>query len=68
MLTIRGEDSVDYFVILCDACSEETENEYLGWDPGVPHFRATCRRCGESKTLKLTVGRWKGLPKMLDPD
>jgi len=61
-MTIRGEQSADYFVMLCDGCNKELKCEYLGFDPGVPHFRATCGKCGTSTTLKLSVHSWRGLP------
>ena len=65
-LEIKGKQSDDYFLILCVRCDTETRSEYLGWDPGVPHFRATCPKCKNTVTLKLTVPLWRGLP--LKPD
>lgn len=61
-LDIRGEDSGNYFVILCEKCNEEVLSEYLGFDPGVPHFRWTCRKCNASGERKLSVHSWRGLP------
>ena len=54
--------SGDYFDIICEECGGHTKNEYLGWDPAVPHFKATCEKCGTSVELKLDSVRWKGLP------
>jgi hypothetical protein len=62
MLEIKGKESADYFNILCAKCGSMTKNEYLGWDPAVPHFRATCEKCGTTGQWKLAAGRWKGLP------
>jgi hypothetical protein len=60
MLELEGRGSGDYFEILCKGCGERTHNKYLGWDPAVPHFEATCPRCGESGVWKLNA--WRGLP------
>ncbi len=65
-LNIRGEDKGDYFSIVCEKCNQNTINEYLGWDPAFPHFRASCENCGESGTWKLTGGIWTGLPVLPD--
>ncbi len=61
MLTIKGITSADYFNILCEKCGGATKNEYLGKDPTVPRFKATCEKCGTSITLKLSGFAWKGL-------
>jgi hypothetical protein len=61
-LSIRGEQSDDYFVIFCEQCGNATRNEYLGGDPVVPHFRATCGTCGATTILKLSSQQWAGLP------
>jgi hypothetical protein len=66
MLNVIGEQRRDYLHILCEKCGEHLECEYLGWDPGVPHFRAKCNNCNEEVTLKLMVGKWKGLPMKVD--
>ena len=62
MLNIKGQTGADYFLIICEKCGKETENEYLGYDPAVPHFRAKCEKCGTSGAWKLQAGAWKGLP------
>lgn len=62
MLDLTGKTQADYFNMYCKKCGEQTKNEYLGWDPGVPHFRATCTKCGESGRWKLPVPLWTGLP------
>jgi hypothetical protein len=62
VLEIKGETAADYFNIVCTKCGGLTQNEYLGWDPSVPHFRATCKRCKTSGTWKLDMPLWKGLP------
>jgi hypothetical protein len=59
MPTLRGEQRLDYFNVLCE-CGGPTKNEYLGFDPAVPHFKAECPRCGATYTLKLDA--WRGLP------
>lgn len=61
MLSIKGLESADYFVILCQKCNTPTENEYLGGDPEIPYFRATCQKCG-SHEWKLSGAHWHGLP------
>lgn len=61
MLKIKGEESIDYFDIVCEKCNERTQNEYLGYDPSVPRFKATCKKCGASGIWKLN--NWKGFPK-----
>jgi hypothetical protein len=65
-LSIRGETHADYFDLFCENCNERTTNEYLGGDPAVPHFQATCKQCREHAKFKLDISRWKGLP--LEPD
>lgn len=62
MLTIEGKMAGDYFNIVCEKCHCPTKNEYLGWDPSVPHFKATCEKCGETGNWKLHFPMWKGLP------
>lgn len=62
MLHLVGESQTDYFLVMCKVCKEQTHNEYLGWDPGVPHFRATCIQCGERTEYKLRADLWSGLP------
>jgi hypothetical protein len=66
MLELTGKNAGEYFVIVCATCGEETDNEYLGYDPAVPHFKAVCKQCGTSGIWKLTVRSWTGLP--ADPD
>ena len=61
-LTLHIESTADYFIILCAECHDETRNRYLGGDPGVPHFRATCPACKRSREWKLSVANWTGLP------
>jgi hypothetical protein len=58
-LTIKGVMTGDYFKIVCEKCGEGTKNEYIGWDPAIPSFKATCKRCGTSGMWKLD---WGGLP------
>jgi len=67
-LRIRGEETTDYFELFCENCNEHTTNEYLGGDPALPHFEATCKKCGESAKYKLNGPFWKGLPLKLDKD
>lgn len=62
ILWLKGIQSGDRFVILCEKCEKEVRTKYLGWDPSVPHFKATCENCGTSTTLKLTSSHWEGLP------
>ena len=59
VMLIRGLMTGDYFKILCEGCGEGTETKYVGWDPVVPCFKATCRKCGTSGIWKLN---WEGLP------
>jgi len=66
MLEIKAETSGEYFRIVCEKCGKETKNEYLGWDPGVPHFRTTCEACHETDTWKLSPAQWYGLPDLPD--
>lgn len=61
-LAIRGEHAGNYFVVLCQSCGGETKNDYLGWDPAMPRFRARCEPCGTETTVKLTGVCWAGLP------
>jgi hypothetical protein len=63
-MIIRGEQEADYFILICDACGSRTENEYEGMvnTRGAAAFRATCKHCNTSVTLKLGGGLWKGLP------
>jgi hypothetical protein len=60
MLVISGGDDGGYFHIMCRRCERPTDNEYLGGDPSVPHFRAICPHCGKAGEWKLEG--WKGLP------
>jgi hypothetical protein len=62
---IRGQQRGGYFDIFCD-CGERTKNEYLGWDPSDPYFRATCPKCGDLGTFKVAM--WSGLPTKPDSD
>lgn len=62
MARITGRITDDYFAILCETCGEETTNEYLGGDPGVPHFRATCKYCMTAHEWRLSATHWSGLP------
>ncbi len=62
MLIIKGIESADYFNIVCDKCDQPTKNEYLGWDPVVPYFKATCEKCGTTGQWKLSTHFWSGLP------
>ena len=62
MLTIKGVQHADYFAIQCADCGANTQNEYMGWDPGMPYFRATCPKCKETGQWKLSISEWKGLP------
>jgi hypothetical protein len=61
-LEVRGEQTNDYFAIKCVNCRGYAHCEYLGYDPSVPHFRATCRRCKRSAELKMSPSLWLGLP------
>jgi hypothetical protein len=65
-MTILGKHAGDYFVILCENCGKEIKNEYLGWDPAMPHFRAVCQPCGAETIVKLTGPFWSGLPQFPD--
>ncbi len=60
-MAIRGEQTADYFRLMCE-CGGHIKAEYLGYDPSVPHFKATCEKCKATTTLKLIVTDWKGLP------
>ena len=60
-MRIRGETSIDYFLIKCGECGQETKNKYLGVDPAVPHFKAKCEKCKTEVDLKLSI-HWTGLP------
>ena len=61
MTLIKGIQSGDRFVILCEKCDKEIHAEYLGFDPVVPHFNVTCENCGDLVPLKLSSTHWKGL-------
>ncbi len=61
-MRIRGETSIDYFLIRCEKCGQETKNKYLGGDPAVPHFEAKCEKCKTEVDLKFSNTRWEGLP------
>jgi hypothetical protein len=62
MAQITGKVTTDYFAIFCEACGEQTENTYLGGDPTVPHFEATCKKCNTTHKWKLSLAHWTGLP------
>lgn len=62
MPRIKGVQTGDYFKIICEECGEGTKNEYIGWDPVMPCFKATCKKCGTSGIWKLSIPDWKGLP------
>jgi hypothetical protein len=59
---IIGKTNIDYFVILCEKCGSTTKNEYLGTDPMMPRFKATCPKCGDLGAFKLDAIDWSGLP------
>ena len=58
-LDIDVKVSPDRFRILCLKCGQPTQNEYLGYDPWVPRFRASCRNCDSSSEWELDC--WNGL-------
>jgi hypothetical protein len=58
---IIGRITTEYFDIFCKHCGEKTENTYLGWDPGVPHFAATCKTCNSTNRWKFSLRYWSGL-------
>lgn len=45
MLTITGEQRVDYFHILCAECGEHVDVLYKGYVGGVPEIEASCSSC-----------------------
>jgi len=57
---LTPEEAGDYFDIFCKTCGGLTDNEYLGGDPAIPHFKATCKRCQTSGQWKLSLRA--GLP------
>jgi hypothetical protein len=59
---IIGKTTNDYFVILCAKCGAETKSAYLGTDPMMPQFKATCPNCGDLGAYKLDALDWSGLP------
>lgn len=59
-LVVEGKPSEGFFEIVCAKCGNPTKNEYLGYDPWVPRFRATCNKCGKCSDWTLTM--WNGLP------
>lgn len=64
---IRGVQQTDYFQIQCRTCNGPTKNKFLGTDPVMPYFRATCdnKGCvnyGDSRALKMNVHLWTGWP------
>ncbi|MBU1615801.1 hypothetical protein KJ693_10920 [bacterium] len=61
-LKIVGKMSGDYFQIECEDCGSATKNVYKGWDPAVPVFTATCKKCGKKSEWKLSHVLWEGLP------
>ncbi len=68
MLEIKGVSLGDYFLLMCERCGVETHNEYLGWDPVMPKFRATCRKCNETFEWKMMNIQWSGLPRDAEPN
>jgi DNA-directed RNA polymerase subunit RPC12/RpoP len=60
---IVGTTHIDYFAITCADCGSETQNEYLGWDPVMPQFAASCPKCGKRGTYKMRDDAWSGLPR-----
>jgi predicted nucleic-acid-binding Zn-ribbon protein len=61
-IMIIGKTNIDYFVILCEKCGSTTKNQYLGTDPMMPRFKATCPKCGDLGAFKLDAIDWSGLP------
>ena len=68
MLEIKGFDLGEYFELRCEECGDATQNEYLGRDPVMPKFRATCRQCNESFEWKMRNDKWSGLPLYPEPN
>jgi hypothetical protein len=62
MARVTGKITTNYFALFCEECNERTVNEYLGGDPGVPHFEATCKKCGRTSKWKFEAPHWTGLP------
>ena len=60
-MELTGKMTGDYFQLVCVEHNAPTDNQYLGWDPSVPHFKSTCKRC--NKSIELKLDRWKGLSK-----
>jgi hypothetical protein len=61
-MQLYGETRIDYFNMQCGQCKGQVKIEYMGWDPAVPYFRATCPTCKASGTFKVHPGEWCGLP------
>lgn len=57
-----GQQSGEYFVLTCEQCKAETDNEYLGDDGAMPSFAASCRMCGSKWQFKFNDARWSRLP------
>jgi len=58
MLRISGQQTADYFKIVCEECGEATKNKFLSW--GL--FEASCEKCGTTGNWKRDVRMWEGLP------
>jgi RNase P subunit RPR2 len=59
MLQLIGSSSADYFGVQCAKCKTHVRVKYLGLDPAVPQFEATCATCGQTARFKVA---WEGLP------
>jgi hypothetical protein len=60
-IMIVGRTDADFFAIICEKCGSKTKNAYLGTDPVMPRFNATCPKCGDLGSFKLDALDWSGL-------
>lgn len=61
-MSIYGKVHTDYLEIYCSTCNERTQNEFLGFDPIMPYFSATCNKCSRTLNIKFNNLFWKGFP------
>jgi hypothetical protein len=57
-----AEASLDYMNFRCAICRGDIACAFEGYDPAMPRFTFSCRKCGVTGTYKMQFQLWQGLP------
>jgi hypothetical protein len=61
-MEFKAESQGDYLNFRCARCNGDIAAAFLGYDPAVPRFSFTCKRCGQAGEYKMQFQLWSGLP------